>query len=106
MASAKKPTTQPNERPADNRLADDRKADQVEPVDKREDGDRLAALYGLTPKVESAIATAVQGVRMTARGRLSRRFTRQTRPTFLNDSRRHRPRNWFACWVTVSMPKR
>ena len=61
MASAKKPTTQPNERPADNRLADDRKADQVEPVDKREDGDRLAALYGLTPKVESAIATAVQG---------------------------------------------
>ena len=62
MASAKKkPTTQPNERPADNRLVDDRKADQVEPVDKREDGDRLAALYGLTPKVESAIATAVQG---------------------------------------------
>ena len=66
MASAKKPTTQPdnksaNERPADNRLADDRKADRVEPVDKREDGDRLAALYGLTPKVESAIATAVQG---------------------------------------------
>ena len=61
MASTKKPTAQPNERPADNRLADDRKADQVEPVDKREDGDRLAALYGLTPKVESAIATAVQG---------------------------------------------
>ena len=61
MASAKKPTTQPYNKSADNNVANDRLADQVEPVDKREDGDRLAALYGLTPKVESAIATAVQG---------------------------------------------
>ena len=37
----------------------DSKADLVAPVDKRDDGDRLAALYGLTPKVESAIVTAV-----------------------------------------------
>ena len=61
MASAKKPTTQPYNKSADNNVANDRLVDQVEPVDKREDGDRLAALYGLTPKVESAIATAVQG---------------------------------------------
>ena len=31
----------------------------MDAVDKREDGDRLAALYGLTPKVESAIVTAL-----------------------------------------------
>ena len=37
----------------------DSKADLVAPVDKRDDGDRLAALYGLTPKVVSAIVTAV-----------------------------------------------
>ena len=61
MASAKKPTTQPYNKSADNNVANHRLVDQVEPVDKREDGDRLAALYGLTPKVESAIATAVQG---------------------------------------------
>ena len=28
-------------------------------ADRREDGDRLAALYGLTPKVETAIAAAI-----------------------------------------------
>jgi len=32
---------------------------QAESVEKRDDGDRLAALYGLTPKVESAIVTAI-----------------------------------------------
>ena len=31
----------------------------VEAPDRRDDGDRLAALYGLTPKVESAIAAAI-----------------------------------------------
>ncbi|PDH55135.1 MAG: magnesium transporter [SAR116 cluster bacterium MED-G06] len=34
---------------------------QGDPVERREDGDRLAALYGLTPKVESAIVTAIEG---------------------------------------------
>ena len=32
---------------------------QSDSVEKRDDGDRLAALYGLTPKVESAIVTAI-----------------------------------------------
>ena len=41
---------------------------QGDPLERREDGDRLAALYGLTPKVESAIVTAI--------------FTRQRRAWF------------------------
>ena len=32
----------------------------AEPVDRRDEGDRLAALYGLTPKVESAVITAIE----------------------------------------------
>ena len=31
----------------------------AEPVDRRDEGDRLAALYGLTPKVESAVIAAI-----------------------------------------------
>ena len=31
----------------------------AEPVDRRDEGDRLAALYGLTPKVESAVIAAL-----------------------------------------------
>ncbi|MGC6452667.1 MAG: magnesium transporter [Candidatus Puniceispirillaceae bacterium] len=50
MASAKKLATQIDPGPSE----------QVAPVDKRDDGDRLAALYGLTPKVESAVVTAIR----------------------------------------------
>ena len=32
----------------------------AEPVDRRDEGDRLAALYGLTPKVESAVIAAIE----------------------------------------------
>ena len=32
----------------------------AETVDRRDEGDRLAALYGLTPKVESAVIAAIQ----------------------------------------------
>ena len=49
MASTKTKTTQA---PAES-------AEVPEAADWREDGDRLAALYGLTPKVETAIAAAV-----------------------------------------------
>ena len=41
-------------RPGDPREA-------VDSPDRRDDGDRLAALYGLTPKVESAIVAAITG---------------------------------------------
>ena len=34
----------------------------AEPVDRRDEGDRLAALYGLTPKVESAVIAAIETV--------------------------------------------
>ena len=49
MASTKTKTTQA---PAES-------AEVPEAADWREEGDRLAALYGLTPKVETAIAAAV-----------------------------------------------
>ena len=49
MASTKTKTTQ----------APTESAEVPEAADWREDGDRLAALYGLTPKVETAIAAAV-----------------------------------------------
>lgn len=57
-----------NEQPKNERLdsADERHADASESMrsdrsDRREDaGNRLAALYGLTPKVESAIITALE----------------------------------------------
>ena len=32
----------------------------AEPPDRRDEGDRLAALYGLTPKVESAVIAAIE----------------------------------------------
>ena len=32
----------------------------AEPVDRRDEGDRLAALYGLTPKVENAVIAAIE----------------------------------------------
>ncbi len=32
----------------------------AEPVDRRDEGDRLAALYGLTPKVESTVIAAIE----------------------------------------------
>ena len=51
MASAKKLKTQ----------ALKTQAQHAEAVERRDDGDRLAALYGLTPKVESAIVAAISG---------------------------------------------
>ncbi|MGB2000864.1 MAG: magnesium transporter MgtE N-terminal domain-containing protein, partial [Candidatus Puniceispirillaceae bacterium] len=36
-------------------------AETADTHDRRDDGDRLAALYGLTPKVESAIIDAIAG---------------------------------------------
>ena len=32
----------------------------AKPVDRRDEGDRLAALYGLTPKVENAVIAAIE----------------------------------------------
>ena len=51
MASAKKLKTQTLKT----------QAQHAEAVERRDDGDRLAALYGLTPKVESAIVAAISG---------------------------------------------
>jgi len=39
----------------------DEPSEAVEVADRRDEGDRLAALYGLTPKVESAIIAAIAG---------------------------------------------
>jgi len=49
MASENSPQSPPHDGPVET----------VHTADRREDGDRLAALYGLTPKVESAIVAAI-----------------------------------------------
>ena len=44
----------------DTRRASELRAEAADALDRRGDGNRLAALYGLTPKVESAIVTAIR----------------------------------------------
>ena len=44
----------------DSRRASELRAEAAEALDRRDDGNRLAALYGLTPKVESAIVAAIR----------------------------------------------
>lgn len=55
MASADISETQ-----SDSRKASDLRAGAVDALERRDDGDRLAALYGLTPKVENAIVAAIR----------------------------------------------
>ena len=43
-----------------NKQAKELRAEAVDAPERRDDGDRLAALYGLTPKVESAIVAAIR----------------------------------------------
>ena len=95
MASAKKLKTQTLKTQAQHAEAE-----------RRDDGDRLAALYGLTPKVESAIVAAISVARKTVRGRLSHRFTRLTRLIFWNGCPRRRRQNLSAFWGIASMPRR
>ena len=42
------------------RRASELRAEAADALDRRDDGNRLAALYGLTPKVESAIVAAIR----------------------------------------------
>ena len=44
----------------DSRRASELRAEAAEALDRRDDSNRLAALYGLTPKVESAIVAAIR----------------------------------------------
>ena len=44
----------------DSRRASELRAEAADALDRRDDGNRLAALYGLTPKVESAIVAAIR----------------------------------------------
>ena len=44
----------------DLRRASELRAEAADALDRRDDSNRLAALYGLTPKVESAIVAAIR----------------------------------------------
>ena len=54
-----------------------------EQIERKDDGsDRLAALYGLTPKVETAIIEAVQAGAVRRIVHLLRRFIQRIKPIF------------------------
>ena len=44
----------------DSRRASELRAEAAEALDRRDDGHRLSALYGLTPKAQSATVTAIR----------------------------------------------
>ena len=44
----------------DSKRASELRAEAADALDRRDDSNRLAALYGLTPKVESAIVAAIR----------------------------------------------